>query len=94
MNLPAQPGWQDYLGQMVVVDITAPYVFIGQLAGEHAGYLCLKDADCHDLRDTATTRERYVLDSREHGVRPNRRQVLVDLKQVVAISRLDDVLTF
>lgn len=92
--IDAVPGWHAFVGKQVVIDITAPYVFVGRLVGERAGYLDLEEADAHDLRDTATTREKYILDCREHGIRPNRRRVLVDLKQMVAISLLDDVLTF
>lgn len=90
----ATPGWQAFIGQSVVIDISAPYVYVGRLLGERGGYLELEDADAHDLRDTSTTREKYVLDCREHGVRPNRKRVLVDLKQMVAISLLEDVVTF
>jgi hypothetical protein len=72
----------------------APYVYVGRLVAERAGYLILEDADAHDLRDSSTTRERYILDCREHGVRPNRKQVLVDAHQVVALSRLEDILLF
>src|SRR5262245_46856575 len=82
------PGWHAFIGQSVVIDMAAPYVYVGRLVGERSGYLDLEDADAHDLRDTTTTRERYILDCREHGVRPNRRRVLVDAKQMVAISLL------
>jgi len=93
MNLTeTSAAWAAWIGEMVVVDAASPYVFVGKLLGERGGYLVLDDADAHDLRDTTTTREKYILNCREHGVRPNRRQVLVDLKQMVAMSRLDDVL--
>lgn len=94
MTQSGQAGWQEYLGQEVVLDMSAPYVYIGQLVEERGGYLVLTNADAHDLRDTTTTREKYVLDTREHGIRPNRAEVLVDLRHVVAISRLADVLTY
>ena len=52
----------------------------------------LEDADVHDLRDSKTTRELYVLDTRLHGVHSNRKRVFVDREQITSISALDDVM--
>jgi len=80
-------------GQQVVLDMAAPYVFVGQLAGEDSQYLILEDADAHDLRDTSTTRDLYVLDCRRHGIQANRKRVFVQKSQVVSLSKLEDVAT-
>lgn len=82
-----------FQGQCVVLDVDAPFVYVGMLVESREGYLLLEDADAHDLRDTATTREKYVVDCAEHGVRPNRKQVYVDRRRVIGISRLEDVIT-
>ncbi|MEW4527529.1 hypothetical protein [Maioricimonas sp. JC845] len=79
------------MGQNVVLDVVAQYVYIGRLAGSDHKYLVLEEADVHDLRDTTTTRELYVLDSRRHGVSVNRQRVLVSRDQIVSLSALDDV---
>lgn len=81
------------LGQDIVVDVVAPYVYVGRLVGFDAKYLVLEQADAHDLRDSSTTREIYVVDSRRHGIRHNRRRLLLSAAEVVSISRLDDVIT-
>jgi hypothetical protein len=78
--------------QPVVLDVVSPYVIIGTLTGWDDRYLTLKDADVHDLRDTTTTRELYVLETRRFGVRISRERVLVKLNEVVTISALADVL--
>ncbi len=78
--------------QPVVLDVVSPYVIIGTLTGWDDRYLILKDADVHDLRDTTTTRELYVLETRRFGVRISRERVLVKLNEVVTISALADVL--
>jgi hypothetical protein len=54
-------------------------------------HLELHDADLHDLRDTQTTRENYVAASQATGIKRNRRRVLLLRAEVVAISRLEDV---
>lgn len=88
------PLWDEFLQQIVVLDMTAPYVYVGRFVGVRSGYLLLEQADAHDLRDSSTSREVYVLECRRHGVRPNRERVFVDLRQVVGISALDDVVAF
>ncbi len=82
----------ELLGQLVVVDARSPYVFLGRLVGESSTFLTLDEVDVHDLRDTSTTREQYVLNVRAHGIRPNRRRSWINLREVVGISRLDDVM--
>lgn len=79
------------LGRMVVLDVASPFVYVGKLVGCDHRYLILEDADVHDLRDTSTNRELYVVDARRHGVNRNRRRVLVKIDEVVSLSALDDV---
>jgi len=79
-------------GRLVVIDVEAPYVYSGTLAELDAHHLVLEDADVHDLRDAGTTRELYVLETRMHGVRANRKKVLIRRNQVISISALDDVI--
>lgn len=81
----------DYFNREVVLDLTSPYVILGTLVGEDHRYLVLREADVHDLRDTSTTRDLYLVECRRHGVRPNRTSVLVRKDEVVSISALEDV---
>jgi hypothetical protein len=81
-----------FVGEQVVLDMIGPYVYVGLLAGEDTHYLLLEEADVHDLRDSSTTREQYVLDCRRHGVGANRHRVWVQKNQVVSLSRLEDVI--
>jgi hypothetical protein len=81
----------EFVGQLVVIDLKSPFVCLGKLetVGEH--FLSVRNADLHDLRDTDTTRENYVAASRATGIKRNRKRVLVSLAEIVAISRLEDV---
>lgn len=85
------PLMQALTGQSVVLDLASPFVAIGTLVGEDSQYFVLEQADMHDLRDSSTTRELYVLDCRRHGVGVNRQRVLIAKRDVVGISRLSDV---
>ena len=88
----ASAGLETLKGQVVVIDVEAPYVYAGTLADFDAHHIVLENADVHDLRDAGTTRELYVLETRTHGVRANRQKVLVCREHVISISALDDVI--
>lgn len=80
-----------YVGREVVLDGSSLYVFLGTLVGSDHRYYILENADVHDLRDTTTSRELYVVESRRYGVRANRARVLVRIDEVVSLSALDEV---
>jgi len=82
---------EEMIGQPIVVDLLGPYVCLGKLVRVDDRHLELKNADFHDLRDTQTSRENYVVASVRTGVKRNRKRVLVMRAEVVAISRLEDV---
>jgi hypothetical protein len=82
---------QEMIGEKVVVDLGSPFVCMGTLARVDEVFLELKNADLHDLRDTQTTRENYVAASQATGIKRNRKRVLVVRADIVAVSRLDDV---
>jgi hypothetical protein len=78
-------------GRQIVVDASSQFVLLGTLTGYDERYLVLEQADVHDLRDTTTTRENYVVDSRRLGIRVNREHALVRIDEIVSLSALDDV---
>ncbi len=82
----------EFIGQLVVLDLISPYVYLGILTGEDSQYLILEDADAHDLRDSSTTRDQYIIEAVRHGINVNRSRVLVQKSQIVGISLLDDVI--
>lgn len=82
---------QELLNQEIVVDVDAPYVILGTLVGITEKSLKLKSADVHDLRDSETTRERYLVDSATDGIRTNRDTAYVRLDRVVCVSPLSDI---
>lgn len=82
---------QEMIGEKVVVDMRDRFVCLGQLLRVDEHHIELKNADFHDLRDTETTRELYVADARATGIKRNRRRVLLVRAEIVAVSRLEDV---
>jgi hypothetical protein len=82
---------EEFKGQKVVIDLRSTFVCCGTLKRIDDMWLELRDADLHDLRDTQSSRELYVADSRATGVKRNRKRVLVARAEVVAVALLDDV---
>ncbi len=87
----AQGELAPFFGQIVVLDLASPYVCIGFLESADESYFRVLDADLHDFRDSAATRENYVYDSVRLGIRRNRKQVLVRRADVIAVTRFADV---
>jgi small nuclear ribonucleoprotein (snRNP)-like protein len=83
-----------FLGQDVVLDTRGPLVYLGRLAGVDEHFFALEDVDVHDLSEGATTKERYVLDARKHGIKKSRAAVLVRKAEVMSLSRLEDVIPY
>jgi hypothetical protein len=81
----------ELIGQKVVIDLGSTYVCLGTLLRADDRYLELRNADLHDLRDTHTSRENYVAAALATGVKRNRKRVLVNRADLVAISRQEDV---
>ena len=92
MDAESRSVWDDLAGQVVVLDVSSPYIIIGRLERCQGEWVVLREVDVHDLRDTATSRETYLVNSRLHGVHANRRTAWVRLHEVVSLSRLEDVL--
>lgn len=82
---------EEYLNEKVVVDLHSPFVCLGTLKRFDEAFLELRHADFHDLRDTETSRENYVAASASTGIKRNRKRVLLARREVVAISKLADV---
>ena len=82
---------QSLIGEVVVLDAVSSFVYVGRLVATGRRYFILEDADVHDLRDSNSTRELYVLELTRHGRQANRQNVLVDSTQIVSISALRDV---
>ena len=81
----------EFLDQKVVLDFRSEFVCLGTLRKVDEHFLELRNADLHDLRDTETSRENYVAASVATGIKRNRKRILVSRADVVAISKLDDV---
>jgi small nuclear ribonucleoprotein (snRNP)-like protein len=82
----------EFVGQKIVVDCSSPFVCLGTLKRYDDHYLELKNADVHDLRDTETTRENYVVDSIRTGIKRNRKSVLINRREIIAIALFSDVM--
>jgi hypothetical protein len=81
----------EFVGLKVVIDCRSEFVALGTLVKYDEAFLELKNADLHDLRDTDTGRENYVVASVRTGIKRNRKRVLLSRADVVAVALLADV---
>ena len=79
------------IGETIVVDLRSTFVCLGTLTKMDDHFLELRNADFHDLRDTQTSRELYIAESYATGLKRNRKRVLLMRAEIIAVSRLDDV---
>jgi hypothetical protein len=84
----------EYKDALVVVDTASYFMFIGRLVDVNERFLTLEDADVHDRRESPSTNEKYVVESRKYGVRMNRKRVHIRFDEVICLSRLDDVIEY
>ncbi len=80
------------IGRPVVLDTAGTMLYIGTLRDIHPDGYWLEDADVHDCRDGHASKELYLCESREHGVRVGRARVFVFREAVISASSLDDVI--
>ena len=88
---PAEHALDGLLNQVVVLDTQGPLIYSGTLVGITPDYLQLTEADVHDSNDSRTSKDLYLVETRELGVRANRAQVLVARRHIISMSRLADV---
>ncbi len=85
-------GWiRALIGQVVVVDLDESYLVIGTLQRVDDHHLAFSEADLHDHREANCTKDVYLLETRQLGVRYNRKQVAIPRSRVLALSRLEDI---
>lgn len=87
-------AWSPWVGQIVVVDTSSNYVYIGTLAAVQDHFIEMKEVDVHDRGEGLSTKERYIMEVKRFGVKPNRREVSIRKSSIVSLSRLDDILVY
>jgi hypothetical protein len=93
---PAAASTEDVrglLGRRVVLDTAGPLTYLGTLVGVRPDGFWLEGADIRDRNEGHVTKERYIFEAREEGIRANRRRIFVFTHVVVSMSALDDVIT-
>ncbi len=87
-------AWAKWTGQVVVVDTTSSYVYLGTLAEVQDHFVVLTGVDAHDRSEGSSTKEKYVMEAKRFGVKANRKEVSIRKVTVVSLSRLEDVIVY
>jgi len=84
----------DLIGREVVIDTHSPYVYLGTLESFTENFVTLSGVDVHDMTGSHSTKELYIMQARKLGIARSRTRVKLMTREVVSISRLEDVLVF
>ncbi len=83
-----------HMKEKVVLDTRSSWIYIGTLDQVTGQCAVLTDVDVHDNTDTATSKDRYVFESRDTGIKTNRDRVFVSIDYIVSFSLLKDIKNF
>lgn len=81
------------LNRQVVLDTAGPIIYLGTLEEVRPDGYWLIDVDLRDRTEGHVTKESYICEAQQRGIRPNRRRVFVMSHVVISISALDDVMS-
>ena len=90
-DTPAADPLAAFLNQTVILDTQGPLIYIGTLQRITEGSLVLAEADVHDSNDSRASKDLYLVETRDLGVRVNRKLVVIMRRQVASVSLLLDV---
>lgn len=88
------PALKELLGETIVVDTDAHFIYLGRLESADADFIKLAEVDVHELTKSGLSKERYVHEARSIGVRKNRALTWINMTRVISLSRLQDVDVF
>ncbi len=82
---------QEFIGSVVVCDLADNYLVVGTLSEAGPHHVAFTQADLHDHRESSSSKDVYLIETRKFGVRANRTRVVVPRQLVIAVSTLDDI---
>ena len=85
-------GLKKYLNKNVVLDTDSHWLYIGTLKAIEKDCYLVENVDAHDLRETTTSRDNYLIGVKNHGLVINRKEAKVIKEKVIGVSRLEDIL--
>ncbi len=85
-------GLKEYFNKVIVLDTDSHWLYIGTLKAIEKDCYLMENVDAHDLRETITSRDNYLIGAKTHGLVINRKVVKVRKEKVIGISELEDIL--
>ena len=85
-------GLKNYLNKVIVLDTDSRWLYIGTLKAIEEDCYLIEDVDAHDLKETTTSRQNYLIGVKTHGLVFNRKMVRVCKEKVIGISMLEEIL--
>lgn len=89
---PAIDPLVEFIGETVIFDTQGPLIYIGKLERVTEHSLLLIGADVYDTNDSRASKDLYLVETRDLGIRVNRSLVMVMRAQIASVSLLRDVI--
>jgi len=83
-----------FIGQQVVVDTPYSILYLGTLEKENEDTIEIFDVDVHDMTESLTSKEQYIMEAARDGIKSNRRHCTIKQTAIISISLLSDILIF
>ena len=80
-----------FLDKIVVVDTDTHWLYVGTLKKIEKEFLILENVDAHNMTESRSTRDEYLVAMKTNGLVINRKQVAVMRGKVVGLSLFGDI---
>lgn len=85
---------QKFIGEEVIIDTKSSMVYIGLLKKVTDYFIEIDEVDVHDMNSSTSNKEIYAMESKKFGIKKNRANVNIFMREVISISKLEDVFVF
>ena len=86
--------WKGLINKRAVIDTNTSYLYIGTLVKTDRDFVVLEDVDVHDIKEGASTKEKYILEVKKYGIKANRKKATILFDKIVSFSALDSVIEY
>ena len=83
----------DLVNKEVVLDTAGSLLYLGTLAKVTESGMWLDQADVRDQKEGHVSKELYIIEAAQNGIRVNRQRVFVARATVLSVSALAEVIT-
>jgi len=85
--------YSKFLSKQIVVDVSGNFIYLGTLSKVQESWIELENVDIHDMLDSSSNKEAYIISAKITGIRANRRNISIDKDKIISISLFSDIIS-